>query len=141
MCPVSDKALVEFEVRGAITIGAITAGSVLDAMNVSHFGAQVAEYVKREPGLRLLLDFHLVEYLSSAVLTELLRISQACKDGGGELRLCAINKDIAKVFEITNLDKLFTIYASRADDAVVKFARSLSIAAEESAWNQVRKDV
>ena len=136
----SDKPLIEFEVRGAITIGAITAGSVLDAMNVSHFGSQVGAYVKENPGIRLLLDFHLVEYLSSAVLTELLRINQSCKESGGELKLCAINKDIAKVFEITNLDKVFTIYAGPAADAALKFARSLTIAAEESAWSHVRKD-
>jgi len=137
---VSDKPLVGFEERGAITIGVITAGSVLDAMNVSHFGAQVGAYVRQNPGLKLLLDFHLVEYLSSAVLTELLRINQACKDNGGELRLCAINKDIAKVFEITNLDKLFTIYSSPADESAMKFARSLTIAAEESAWTHVKRD-
>ncbi len=137
----SHNTLVEFEVRGAITVGVIRAGSVLDAMNVSQFGAQVGGYVKQNPGLRLLLDFHVVEYLSSAVLTELLRINQHCKEGGGDLRLCALNKDIAKVFEITNLDKLFTIYQSPADDAVVKYVRSLSVEAEETAWSHERKDV
>lgn len=135
----TDPDLVEFEERGAITIGVIKAGSVLDAMNVSQFGARVAAYVKQSPGLRLLLDFHRVEYLSSAVLTELLRINQACKDGGGDLRLCGLNKDIRKVFEITNLDKLFTIYDG-VDDAVKKYARSLTIEAQESAWTQVSKD-
>lgn len=137
----SDATLVEFEVRGAITIGTIRAGSVLDAMNVSHFGAQLNAYVQQHPGPRLLLDFHLVEYLSSAVLTELLRVNQACKQDGGDLRLCSLNKDIMKVFEITNLDKLFTIYAGPVDDAVVKYARSLAIEAEETAWEHVRKDV
>ncbi len=137
---VSDSTLVEFEVRGAITVGVIKAGSVLDAMNVSQFGAQVGSYVRENSGLRLLLDFHLVEYLSSAVLTELLRINQACKEGGGELRLTALNADIKKVFEITNLDKMFTIYPGPMEDALIKFARSLSIAAEETAWSHVTKD-
>ncbi|NUM55128.1 MAG: STAS domain-containing protein [Candidatus Hydrogenedentes bacterium] len=137
----SDKPLVSFDVRGAITVGQIEAGSVLDAMNVSQFGAQVGDYVKRNPGLRLLLDFGRVEYLSSAVLTELLRINQACKADGGDLKLCSLNKDIAKVFEITNLDKLFTIYSAPADEAVIKYARSLTIEAEETAWSHVQKDV
>ena len=135
----SDETLVQFSERGVITIGEIHAGSVLDAMNVSQFGAEVAAYVRRSPGLKLLLDFHRVEYLSSAVLTELLRINQACKEVGGDLRLCALNADIRKVFEITNLDKLFTIYPT-GEDAVVKFARSLAIEAQEDAWTQVRKD-
>lgn len=135
----SDGALVEFSERGVITVGEIHAGSVLDAMNVSQFGAEVASHVKRNPGLKLLLDFHRVEYLSSAVLTELLRINQACKEVGGDLRLCALNADIHKVFEITNLDKLFTIYGP-VDDAVIKFARALAIEAQEEAWTQVNKD-
>lgn len=135
----SDVDLVEFGERGAITVGVVQAGSVLDALNVAQFGSIVLAYVKRHPGLRLLLDFHHVGYLSSAVLTELLRINQTCREMGGELRLCALNDDIRKVFEITNLNKMFTIYGA-ADDAVVKYARSLAIEAQEDAWTQVQRD-
>ena len=135
----SDARLVTFNERGVITIGTIQAGSVLDAVNVTQFGKEVLDYVSGHPGLNLLLDFHSVEYLSSAVLTELLRINQACKDVGGGLRLCALNKDISKVFEITNLDKMFVIYGA-VDEAVLRYARSLAIQAEEQAWSHVRKD-
>jgi len=34
---------------------------------------------------------------------------------------------------------MFTIYAS-ADDAVVKYARSLAVEAQEEAWTQVQRD-
>ena len=68
----NDVDLVEFTERGAITVGVVQAGSVLDALNVAQFGASVLTYVKQHAGLRLLLDFHNVGYLSSAVLTELL---------------------------------------------------------------------
>ncbi|HRI86828.1 MAG TPA: STAS domain-containing protein [Candidatus Hydrogenedentes bacterium] len=135
----SEGALVEFIERGAITVGEVHAGSVLDALNVSQFGQEVVTYVKQRQGVRLLLDFHRVEYLSSAVLTELLRINQTCKEVGGDLRLCALNDDIRKVFEITNLDKMFTIYGEH-DDAILKYARALSIEAQEDAWSNVQRD-
>ncbi len=135
----SQGALVEFSEHGGITVGVVHAGSVLDALNVSQFGAEVITFAKQRTGIRLLLDFHHVEYLSSAVLTELLRINQTCKEIGGDLRLCALNADIRKVFEITNLDKLFTIYGA-ADDAIVKYTRALSIEAQEDAWTQVQPD-
>ncbi|GMV92007.1 MAG: STAS domain-containing protein [Candidatus Hydrogenedentes bacterium] len=135
----SDGSLIEFTERGVITVGKIQAGSVLDAVNVTQFGKEVVDHVLAHPELNLLLDFQSVEYLSSAVLTELLRINQACKDVGGGLRLCGLNKDIAKVFEITNLDRMFVIYGP-VDDAVIRFARSLTIQAEEQAWSHVRKE-
>jgi anti-sigma B factor antagonist len=134
----SEGHLIEFTERGVITIGTVQAGSVLDAVNVTQFGKEVVDYVSTHPELNLLLDFKSVEYLSSAVLTELLRINEACKGVGGGMRLCGLNKDIAKVFEITNLDRMFVIYGP-VDDAVVRYARSLTIQAEEQAWSHVRK--
>jgi len=135
----SEEPLVSFTERGVITVGTIQAGSVLDAVNVTQFGKEVLDYVSGHPGLNLLLNFHAVEYLSSAVLTELLRVNQACKDGDGGLRLCSLNEDIRKVFEITNLDKMFVIYGA-VDEAAMRYARSLTIEAEEQAWSHVRKD-
>jgi anti-anti-sigma factor len=134
----SEQLLVRFEERGLISIGHIEASSVLDALNVNKFGELVLDHVRKHPGVYFLLDFQRVQYLSSAVLTELLRTSQACKEGGGELRLCGLNKDILKVFQITNLDKMFTIYG-QVDDAVIKFARSLSIQVKEEAWSDPDK--
>ncbi|MBX7256056.1 MAG: STAS domain-containing protein [Candidatus Hydrogenedentes bacterium] len=136
----SEQQLLRFEERGVITIGHIDAASVLDALNVTQFGKEVLEYATAHPGLNLLLDFQRVQYLSSTVLTELLRIHQVCKDSGGGLRLCGLNKDIQRVFEITNLDKMFTMYGA-LDDAILRYARSLTIEAEEQAWSHLTKDV
>ncbi len=135
----SEQPLLRFEERGAITIGSIDAASVLDALNVTQFGKDVMDYAAAHPGLNLLLDFQRVQYLSSTVLTELLRINQLCKDSGGAMRLCGLNKDIQRVFEITNLDKMFTMYGA-LDDAVLRYARSLTIQAEEQAWSHLTKD-
>ena len=90
-------------------------------------------YVEKHPRANLLLDFEHVDYLSSAVLTELLRLHKFLMDQGGHLRLCSLNDDIRKVFEITNLDKLFMIYED-ADAGVVKFKRSLAVEAQDRAW-------
>lgn len=136
----SQESLVKFEQHDEITVGTVYASSVLDAMNVSLFGKEVLEHVRDRRGIRLLLDFHKVEYLSSAVLTELLRISQACKENGGDVRLCGLNKDIRKVFEITNLDKMFTIYGP-VEEAVSRYKRSLAVEAEEGAWLDVSKNI
>jgi anti-anti-sigma regulatory factor len=75
----SDESLLVFENHGRIVEGRIQAASVLDALNVARFGAEVLGLVKAHPGINLLLDFTHVDYLSSAVLTELLRIHEATK--------------------------------------------------------------
>ncbi|MBN2311732.1 MAG: STAS domain-containing protein [Candidatus Hydrogenedentes bacterium] len=133
-----EERLVKFKQVGAITVGKVRAGSVLDAMNVTQFGEQAMGYVKRHPRTHLLLDFHRVDYLSSAVLTELLKIDHACTEAGGTLRLCSLNKDIRKVFEITNLDKHFVIYKD-LEEGVKRHQRSIDVQAQEQAWLKKKK--
>jgi len=129
----SEESLLDFREEGRITVGTIHSASVLDALNVTEFGQEAVQYVESNPGLHLLLNFENVGYLSSAVLTELLRIKEAAEKTGGTLRLCAVNTDIRKVFEITNLDKVFVIYGS-LDDALHRYERSIDVEAQEQAW-------
>lgn len=129
----SDESLLDFEQQGRITVGTIHSASVLDALNVTEFGQEAVVYVKKHRGVNLLLNFERVGYLSSAVLTELLRIKEAAEGNGGGLRLCALNDDIRKVFEITNLDKVFVIYED-CEAAVKRYERSLDVEDQEKAW-------
>lgn len=135
----NDASLVSFETVDNITVGRVGAASVLDAVNVTQFGNEVLEFVKNREGINLMLDFAAVDYLSSAVLTELLRINQAVQDMGGNLRLCGLKGEVRKVFEITNLDKVFTIYGDY-QQALKRFERSLDVAEQESAWSRLAKD-
>lgn len=136
-----DKLLVAFEQRGRITVATVQAASVLDALNVNEFGRQVLDYVKDKPELHLLLNFSSVKYLSSAALTELLRVNEAIRTVKGALRLTGLNPDIRDVFRITNLDKIFVIYEGETDSALRKFERSLAIAAQEQAWTDPGKGI
>jgi anti-sigma B factor antagonist len=128
--------MLAFETKGPITLGTIESASVLDAVNVSDFGQSVLGFVEKTHGVNLLLDFSQVHYLSSAVLTELLRIKEAAEKGGGSMRLCGLNTDIRKVFTITNLDKIFVLYGD-SDDGLQKYARSLEREAESDAWEDI----
>ena len=130
--------LVSFVDRGRLVEGTILSSSVLDALNVSRFGNEVLAHIRNRPGINLLLNFERVNYLSSAVLTELLRINEAVQEVAGRLRLCALNQDIRKVFEITNLDKIFVIYGS-PEEAEERFERSLEVEAQEASWEKVQK--
>ena len=126
--------LLDFETDGPVHIGTIKFSSVLSAANVAEFGQEVLNYIKAHPKLNLLLSFENVDYLSSAVLTELLRINSAIEESKGTLRLCAISPVIREVFEITNLDSVFTLHADSVEKDLKRFHRAIEIAEQEQAW-------
>jgi anti-sigma B factor antagonist len=129
--------IVVFEPHGSIILGTIHASRVLDAQNVTEFGQRVLAYVEQHPGAHLLLSFEHVNYLSSAALTELLKVNDATQRTGGSVRLCALSPEIASVFQITNLDKLFVVEpAETVEHALERYERSLQVAAEEDHWSQ-----
>lgn len=126
--------IVDFEVEGRIVVGTIRTTSVLSAINVAEFGNEVVAKIEGNTGINLLLSFENVDYLSSAVLTELLRINKAIQEAQGQLRLCGVSKVILEIFQITNLDKMFAIYHDDVTGGVRRFVRSLEVAAEDAAW-------
>lgn len=127
--------LITFERKGQITLGTITGTATLDGMHVDEFGREGCAYVEGKPGLNLLLDFRNITYLSSAALTELLRIREALKRENGSLRLCCLSCEIQRVFRITNLEKLFHIHGEEdTAEALERYQRALSVAASEGAW-------
>lgn len=128
--------IVDFTEVEKVTVGTIRTSSVLSAINVAEFGNEVVAYVEARPGLNLLLNFEHVDYLSSAVLTELLRVNKAIENVGGKLRLCSLSKVILEVFQITNLDTMFTIFDEDLEGALRRFQRALAIQAEEAAWKE-----
>ena len=126
--------LLDFEEVGRVHVGTILSSSVLNPANVVEFGREVLEYINRNPGINLLLNFENVDYLSSSVLTELLKVNKAIESTHGRLRLCAVSPVILEVFEITNLNTVFTIPADGVSAALKRYERSLDVAAQEDAW-------
>ncbi len=125
-----------FDEVGPVTVGTIHAADMLDDNNVRDFGDQVLGHVSERPDCRLLLNFQHVLYLSSAAITELLRIRDACRPGGGMLRLCGLNDSIRTVFEITNLAGLFSVHKDDTlDTALARYERALAVAGEDDGWD------
>ena len=92
-----------------MTVGTLGAGTSLDAEGSKNFGDDVIAYISAHPGVRLLLNFQNITYLSSAALSELLRINDTAKTEKSAVQLCGLSKEIHKVFEITKLADVFHI--------------------------------
>ncbi len=55
----------------------------------------------------VVLNFLAVGFLNSSNISQLLRVREVLRTGGGRLCLCSVNPSIASVFEVTHLDRLF----------------------------------
>jgi len=138
---VSDAPIIDFSKRPPIHIGHIHTTSMLDAVNVSQFGKELDEFVKKHDNIHLLLDFEGVLYLSSAVLSELLNAQERCETTGGGLRLCSVNEEIMKVFQISSLDQVFVIYNCDVREAIKRFEKSLEIERDDETWGHATENL
>jgi len=129
--------LVRFDRKGKdIHVATVLSDSVVNPLNVSEFSKEVSAYAKQHPALVLILNFERVDYLSSSVLSELLQIRKVVIESGGQLRLCAISDTIYEIFEITNLNTMFTIHRDGVDADIKRYERAKAVAEQESAWSE-----
>src|SRR3954468_19823529 len=88
---------------------------ILDEANITEIGQNLTVLVAAKDRPKLLLDFANVDHLSSAALGMLINVNNKVKQQNGQLRLANIKPQIMEVFEITKLNKLFKILATRAE--------------------------
>ncbi|WP_337170465.1 STAS domain-containing protein [Gemmatimonas aurantiaca] len=69
-----------------------------------------------EQGVRLVIvDFTRTGYIDSSGLGALVSLNRRLRDVGGDLRLVGLSDELRTLFELTRLDALFPLFASRAD--------------------------
>ena len=69
-----------------------------------------------EEGVRLVIvDFTRTGYIDSSGLGALVSLNRRLRDAGGDLRLVGLSDELRTLFELTRLDALFPLFASRAD--------------------------
>ena len=105
---------------GNATVVSFTDERILEENDINELQESIMSVVESAPGkISLILDFGNVQFLSSAVLGLLIRISKRIYERQGQLRLCNINPKIYEIFKITRLTKIFDIHTdveSAAED-------------------------
>ena len=92
----------------------VTVEGQLVVGNRQEFKQLVLDEVER--GARqIVVDFANTAYIDSSGLGALVSLGKRIRESGGELRLAALNDDPRTLFELTRLDTLFPLYASRED--------------------------
>ena len=96
---------------GSATVVSFTDERILEENDINELQESIMSIIESAPGkISLILDFGNVQFLSSAVLGLLIRISKRIYERQGQLRLCNINPKIYEIFKITRLTKTFDIY-------------------------------
>ena len=105
------KPVISVEYVGNATVIRFTDEKILEEKDIQALQESITSIIESASGgIRLILDFGNVQYLSSAVLGLLIRISKRIYENDGQLGLCNINPKIYEIFRITRLTKTFDIY-------------------------------
>jgi anti-sigma B factor antagonist len=103
---------ITVDTRGDYTIIGFRDVDILDQINIHEMGAEMYAVVENSPGIKLIVDFDKVQFLSSSALGKLITLKRKVEEASGTLKMCRIKPEILEVFRITKLDTIFDIYPS-----------------------------
>lgn len=106
----SDSSLLT-EMDGDACVVRFRDPSILDALAIQRIGKELSELVDGSEASRIVLSFTGIRFLSSEALRMLIGLRAKVDKSKRKVALCAIRPDLLRVFQLTNLDKLFSIYA------------------------------
>lgn len=67
------------------------------------------------PNVKLLVNLTAVTFIDSSALAVLIKGLKRCRQQSGELFLCGVEGPVRVIFELTRLDKAFSIYKDEAE--------------------------
>jgi anti-sigma B factor antagonist len=100
---------------GNVTVVRFRDRKIIEDINIQELGQEMFRLVEADGRERLLLDFSLVDFLSSAALGKLITLDKKMKAHGGALKPANIRPEIYEVFAITKLTRLFDIRRDEAE--------------------------
>lgn len=92
------------------TIVTLADEKILEEEDIRAVQESIMSVIEQAGRINLVLDFRNVQFLSSAVLGFLIRISKKIYEHDGQLKLCNISPKIHEIFKITRLTKIFDIH-------------------------------
>lgn len=103
-----------------VTIVNFQDASILDTAQVESIGEELYDLIDNKGRKKLVLDFGKVQFLSSSALGVLITLQKKAMANKGQVVLCALRKDLMKLFEMTKLTKMFT-FAADEDKALAHY--------------------
>src|SRR5438094_7356480 len=92
----------------------ISLAGEVDLYTAPEFKAQLLDVIGKG-GKQVIVDFTDTTFIDSTTLGVLVGGVKRLRTSDGELSLVCSDRNITKIFEITGLDRVFTIYPTRAE--------------------------
>jgi anti-sigma B factor antagonist len=94
-----------------VVVVSFTEVKILDQLAIDQIREDFKDLtLQAASGRKLLLDFSRVQFMSSSMIGQVVRLHKQCKRDKVKLKLCNISADIMEVFKITGLTKLLDIH-------------------------------
>lgn len=88
-----------------------TDAKILDEARISQIGQELmAAATSAGQKKKMVLNFHGVQFMSSAMIGKLVLLNKKCKTDEVLLKMCTISPNVMEVFKITKLNKVFEIF-------------------------------
>lgn len=92
-----------------VTIVTFTEERIVDEEQIRELQVSFEPIIEQNQDKELILNFINVKFMTSALLGLLVRIHKKVCELGGRMRLSNLDSNLRKVFEITQLTKVFEI--------------------------------
>jgi len=103
------QARIEVEYGIDVTFVTFEDEKILDEQQIKVLQESFGPVIEKNEDKKLVLNFQNVMFMTSAVLGLLVRIHKKVRENGGRMQLCNLEPNLRKVFEITQLTKVFEI--------------------------------
>jgi len=100
---------IEVEYGLDVTFVTFTEEKILEEEQIKELREALEAVIEKNENKKLILNFVNVKFMTSAVLGLLVRVHKKVVELGGKLQLSNLNSNLRRVFEITQLTKVFDI--------------------------------
>jgi anti-sigma B factor antagonist len=104
-----DQSKMKVEYGMNVTLVTFTDERIVEEDQIRELQKAFGPIVEKNEDKKLVLNFANVKFMTSALLGLLIRIHKKVCESGGRLQLSNLDPSIHKVFEITQLTKVFDI--------------------------------
>ena len=106
---------LEFKQVGTAAVVNLPAGNLFHDEVIDLVGENLTRLIETSGCLHLVLDFGLVNHVSSELMGVLIVTQKRLQGRGGRLTLCSLNADLRGAFAALRLDQVFTIVAGEPE--------------------------
>lgn len=106
----SEQSSLRIDEQDGLSIVSFRDAAILDVVTIQKIGRELYELIENDGRRKVLLDFVDVRFLSSQALGVLLTLRRKADKAGSKVVLARVRPELARVFKITNLDKLFQFF-------------------------------